>query len=189
MAIYQFQMTVIPKKGVLEKYGRIPEKLKINYEERKRHYNLKEEGLLDEDDHFEDALTQDWWSSTNILPIEIIHQIDKKVKRAHYSKDTHISWKFYSQEVDNDAYMLVSEETGKIEELVFRADLREVKWTFLREMIELAATYDWLLMDVKGNLVFPKRKEVGKLIKKSNSHKFLIDPMKFLKELDDNPIE
>jgi hypothetical protein len=35
MAIYQFQLTMLPKKGVLEKFGLIPEQLEIDYEERK----------------------------------------------------------------------------------------------------------------------------------------------------------
>jgi hypothetical protein len=90
MAIYQFQLTIIPKKGVLEKYGFIPERLEIDYEERKTHHYLKKDGLIDEADKFSDALTQDWWSSTELIPIEVIHQIDEKVRRANYGDDTWI---------------------------------------------------------------------------------------------------
>jgi hypothetical protein len=79
MAIWQFQLVVIPKKGILEKFGHIPEQLEIDYEERTEHYHLKKEELIDEDDRFNDALTQDWWSSTALRPMEIIHQIDKIV--------------------------------------------------------------------------------------------------------------
>ncbi len=189
MAVYQFQLIAIPKKGVLERFGQIPEKLEIDYKERTEHYHLKEEGLIEEEDKFKDALTQDWWSSTKLQPMEIIHQIDKKVKRANYGSDTFINWKFYSREVDNDASMSINEETGKIEELRFRADLREEKLIFLRAMIELANKYEWLLMDMKGNLANPKLKEIGRLIKISNSYSFLQDPIKFLTELGKGQIK
>lgn len=189
MAIYQFQLTVIPRKGVLEKFGLLPERLEIDYEERKNHYHLKKEDLLDEEDKFKDALTQDWWSSTELQPIEIVHQIDKKVRRANYGNDTWIVWKYYSQEVDNDASMSIDSETGKITELQFRADLREKDLKFLQEMIGLAKNYDWLLMDLKGNLANPELKEIARLIKNSNPYKFVQDPIKFLTELGAGKIE
>ena len=183
MAIWQFQMVIIPRKGILEKFGKIPESLEIDYEERTEHYYLKKEGLIEEDDEFKDALTQDWWSSTKLQPIEIVHQIDKKVKRANYGRDTFVNWKFNNGKVDNDASMSINEKTGQIEEIRFRGDLREEKLKFLKEMIAMAEKYDWLLMDMKGNLVQPKFNEVAKLIKISNSFKFLKDPLKFLTDL------
>ncbi|MBV6440655.1 MAG: hypothetical protein EPGJADBJ_02327 [Saprospiraceae bacterium] len=56
-------------------------------------------------------------------------------------------------------------------------------------MIELAKKYDWLLMDIKGNLVEPEFREVAKLIKDSNSYKFLKDPLKFLTDLGEGRIK
>jgi len=189
MAIWQFQLVVIPRKGILEKIGRIPKTLEIDYEERTKHYHLKKEGLIEEEDKFKDALTQDWWSSTEIQSMEIIHQIDKKIRRANYGDDTFINWKFNNGKVDNDASLSINEETGKIEEIRFRADLREEKMKFLKEMIGMAEKYDWLLMDLKGNLVEPKFKEIAKLIKISNSFKFLKDPLKFLTDLEEEKLK
>ena len=183
MAIYQFHLTVIPKKGILEKFGHIPEILEIDYEERKEHYYLKEDNLIEDEDEFIDAMTQDWWSTTELNPMEIIHQIDKKVKRANYGDETFINWKTYSKEVDNDAVLSINKETGKIEELTFRADLRENGFLFLKEILRLAKNHDWLLMDIKGNLANPELQEIKKLIKKSNTFKFLENPLKFLTNL------
>jgi hypothetical protein len=188
MAIWQFQLVIIPKKGILEKFEKTPKTLQIDYKERVEHYHLKQEGLIEEGDEFKDALTQDWWSSTEIQPMEIIHQIDKKVSRANYGDDTFINWKFNNGKVDNDASLSINEETGKIEEIHFRADLREEKLHFLKEMIDLSIKYDWLLMDMKGNLVEPNFKEVAKLIKISNSFKFLKDPLQFLTTLGEGNI-
>ena len=189
MAIYQFYLMAIPRKGVLEKFGKIPGRLEVDHEERKEHYNLKKDGLLEEEDEFKDAMIQDWWSSTELQPMEIIHQIDKKIRRANYGSDTLVNWKFYSKEVDNDAAMSIDEESGKIEKVSFRADLREQSLKFLREMVELAHKYDWLLMDRKGNLVNPDFKEIRRLIEVSNSYKFLKNPLKFLTDLEEGKIE
>jgi hypothetical protein len=85
--------------------------------------------------------------------------------------------------------MLLNVETGKIEEIQFRADLRENDLKFLQEMTALANKYDWLLMDVKGNLANPEIEEIIKLIKISNAYNFVKDPMNFLTELDEGKIE
>lgn len=183
MAVWQFQLVVIPKKGILERFDQIPEVLEVDYEQRKEHFHLKKDGLLESEDKFVDALTQDWWNSTKIPAMEIVHQIDKRVRRAPYGNDTFVNWKFNNGQVDNDASMTIHAETGKIGALRFRADLREEKLKFLREMIELGAAYDWLLMDIKGNLAHPTIKEVVQLIKLSNSYKFLMDPLQFLTDL------
>jgi len=184
MAAYQFQLHVIPRKGIFEKFGYIPDWLEINYEQRQLRYQLKREDLLDESDQFEDALTQNWWASTDMQPIEITHRIDKLVGGRRDGDDTCIFWKRYTfGEVDNDASMDINPETGKIEALQFRADLREDDLKFLKAMIALAHAYDWVLMDYKGNLVAPTMPAVAKLIKESYAYKFLSDPLVFLDEL------
>src|SRR5687767_9043017 len=105
MAIWQFNLTAIPRKGILEKYGLIPEKL---------------------DRKSVDSFSQDLWFSTNLNVIKIIDQIDKIVKRADYGNDENwFNWKTYTDEVDNDACLSLSDVTKKVEELHFRADLRE----------------------------------------------------------------
>ncbi|MBC6992837.1 hypothetical protein H9S92_01560 [Lewinella lacunae] len=189
MAIWQFQLVVIPKKGILEKFGHVPEKLQIDYKEREEYYYLKEENLIEEEDKFTDALIQDWWSSTEIQPMEIIHQIDKNVRRSDFGRDSSVNWKFYSSKVDNDASMSINKETGKIENIRFRADLREENFKFLRAMIGLADKYEWLLMDMQGNLANPDMKQIGRLIKSSNSYKFLKDPIAFLTDIGDGKLE
>ena len=188
MAIWQFALFALPRKGVLERFGHLPESLHMDYKERTEHYHLKEEDLVETGDFFEDALLQDWWSSTLLQPTEIIHQIDKRVRRAAYGDDTFIQWKFNNGQVDNDAYLSIHETTGKIEGLQFRADLREENLVFLKAMIDLAQQYDWMLMDFKGNLVEPRFEEVKKLIRRSNAYAFLKDPIKFFESLDrDSP--
>ncbi|MEZ4887020.1 MAG: hypothetical protein R3E32_19980 [Chitinophagales bacterium] len=190
MAVYQFHLTILPKKGVIEKFGKIPVKLDIDHHERRVHYELKKDDLLEDEDEFKDAYTHDWWSTTDLLPIEIIHQIDKKVKRTRYGDDLAIYWKTYTHELDNDAEMIINEQTGRIEILAFRADLRTVKGLeFLKGMVNLSKTYDWLLMDRKGNLIRPEMQEIKKLIIISNPYKFLKNPLKFLADIEKGTLD
>lgn len=189
MAIWQFPMVVIPREGLLNTLGQVPEKLDIDNEERTEYYHLKYDGLLEEEDTFRDALTFNWWKDSTIDAIEVIHEMDKRVRRAHWGDDTYVCWKFNNGQVDNDASMSINEETGKIEELRFRADLREAGLTFLKDMIALAEKYDWVLMDMKGNLAASQLSEVAQLIKQSSSYKFIQDPRKFLTDLVEGKIK
>lgn len=91
--------------------------------------------------------------------------------------------------MDNDASLRLNEKTGKIEELNFRADLREEGITFLKGMVSLAAQYDWLLMDKKGNLVHPTMEEVNEIIVQSNSYRFVTNPLKFFTDLENGTIK
>ena len=189
MAIYQFQLIVIPKEGVLNKLGFIPNKLTIDYKERTEYYRLKKEEFLIDKVEFIDALIQNWWKDIEVEPIEIIKHFDKYVKRADYGNKLFINWKYYSEKVDNDASMSIRDSAGEIETLRFRADLREHNLKFLKSMIELANEYDWLLMDINGNLVKPEFDEVVKLIKKSNSYRFLQSPTKFFDDIESGKIK
>ncbi len=190
MAIYQFNLTAIPRSSVLKRYGQIPSQLAVDYDERRAHYFKKKDGLIKDDEVFLDALTQDWWSSIEINIAEVVEQIDEKIKRTDWGNDEDgFNWKIYSDEVDNDASLSLNEKSGKIEELNFRADLRGKGLTFLKEMISLAAKYDWLLMDTKGNLVHPTMDEVKEIIVKSNSYRFVTNPMKFFTDLENGTIK
>jgi hypothetical protein len=195
MAVWQFPLTVIPKKGLIEKMGYIPEKLPIDYEERKRYEKDKQEKEDINELDYKDALTKDWWASTNILPIEIIHQMDKIVNRANWgNSDIWTNWKTYSnekgKEVDNDAHLTINAQSGKIEYLGFRADLRESSWLFLTKMIELGQLYDWVFMDrLKGTIAQADKTDMKRLVYDSNPFRFLKDPEAFLNDLDINRIQ
>lgn len=76
MAIWQLNLTAIPRRGILEKYKLIPEKL---------------------DRESFDSLSQDLWESTNLNGIELIDGIDKIVKRADYGDgEDWFNWKTYT---------------------------------------------------------------------------------------------
>ena len=134
--------------------------------------------------------TDEYWKLADITFEEIKQDIDKIIDVANWGNDEEcFNWKTYTDELDNDAWMLIDTATKKVIELSFRADLRENNLTFLREMVNLARKYDLLFIDRKGNLVNPELYELKKYIKASNSNKFLENPTQFLKNLQEGKVQ
>jgi hypothetical protein len=188
MAVWQFNLTVIPKNALIEKYGFVPDKLFVDLKEWQQFQKDKiaKKEIFNGD--YKDALSQNWWLLCNKSAMEIVHQMDKIVRRADYGTDTRVYWKTSfsdeEQKIDNDASLGINAETGKIEALNFRADLREPSLIFLNKMMELARLYDWVFMDtIKGSIAQPNKEEVGKLIENSNAFRFLQNPRQFLEDL------
>ena len=172
MAIYQYFLAFVPKKGLLAKHKLIPNKIEINTES----------------EYFE-AKTDTYWELSEIAFDEIKIEIDKIVNIANWGneKDS-FNWKTYSTELDNDAFMSINLESKNIKELSFRADLREPTLKFLNGMLELAERNKMMMMDRKGNLLNPEINEIEKNIKLSNSFKFIENPEKFFNDLNDGII-
>ncbi|KQT26006.1 hypothetical protein ASG22_04755 [Chryseobacterium sp. Leaf405] len=108
MAIYQFRLNLIPREGIINEFGFIPNKLNINLQEREEHYYLSEDNLLEPNDFFIDALTMKFWDSVDILPTEIIYYINKLFPRKPLeSKSDYYYWKHYKitvkSTIDHDA--------------------------------------------------------------------------------------
>ncbi len=190
MAIYQFRLNLIPRKGVIHEFGFIPNQLKINTQERENHYYLEKDKLLDSADFFLDALTINFWDSAEILPTEIIYYINKLFPRKPVkSMSDYYYWKHYKRTsdstIDHDASLDLT-KNGKIKELHFRADLKEPHLTFLTGFIEIAKSMIAFCWTYRGNLISPEEKQVYKLIKLSNSYKFLTNPEKFLNDLSNS---
>lgn len=185
MAIYQFFMAAIPQKGARQHFGKIPDKLEIDFQKRT-------EDILGEEDEFDyfEFVQHQCWKLAKINSKAIINQIDQKLNRANWGNDKESNnWKTQTNGVDHDAWILINPEKNQIKEFTFRADLRQSKLQFLIEMVELAKDNALLLIDRKGNVVEPKIKEVIKLIKQSNALRFLEDPIQFFTDLESGKIE
>jgi hypothetical protein len=172
MAAWQFYLEAIPRKELIDVLGFMPQKMSLNFDDAEKMSSEEWEKIYQK--HVD--LRKRCWFPYNIAPSEIILDIDKCVKRASWSSDSHLSWKTFSKQVDNDAALLINEENGKIEHLSFRADLREKGVVFLKNMAQLAEKFDWLLMDNKGNIVEPIYSEIKPLILISYAYKVVTDP-------------
>lgn len=118
--------------------------------ERNEHYYLKEDGLLEDSNFFTDPLTANLWNSIEVIITEIIYYISEAFPEKPQKSINHYQWKDYSRFVDNDASLILDKNNETIEELYFRADLREEGLVFLNKMITIAKKFACLFMDVSG---------------------------------------
>jgi hypothetical protein len=188
MAIWQYQLNIIPRKSVLEKYGNIPLELFIDNDSWEKYW----ENIIDIENlpepEFEDAKTIKWWNNINLDIKETSEQIDKLVSRANWGKDSlnSINWKGNSNnEEDNDCYLSFDPNTKFINEFQFRTDLRnkEKATNFLNGMLELCVKNELIVFNTKGLLFEPKPELIYEYLRKSNAIDFLTEPEKFLDKI------
>ncbi len=177
MAIWQFTLYFIPKQSLLNKYPSIPEKLHIDHDAWDKYY--KENELTDEYD-FEDALTINWWSNSNILTTDVFPILN------YYepiSQDSFGSVKYFGNADTNNITVCYNKETNKIEDLDCRIDLRKIDTKFINNVFDFAKQFECLLMDRQGRLIEPVFSKLMDAIKLSNSFRFVTNPTDFLDDL------
>lgn len=168
MAIYQYYLEVIPKSGILKKHHEIPKKIDV-----------------DTSNGFFESNTELFWKELKTKAENIIPKMDLIINRANWSDNkTSYSWKFYHENVDNDASIYLKEKSLTIHKFYFRSDLRESNLTFLKKMITLGIENEWIFMNRNGKLLNPVFEEIIMSIKNSDAYNFLDNPNKFLEELD-----
>jgi len=168
MAVYQYFLAVVPKQGIEKKHDSIPNEIGVNMET----------------DFFESD-TEIYWKEVEMKADDIVSKIDLIVKRAKWGDNkTRINWKTYTDQIDNDVAIYLNEESLTIKDFSFRADLREKDFTFLKNMIELGKENGWMFMDRKGKLMEPDFEVIKSSIQNSDAHRFLKDPIEFLKNID-----
>lgn len=168
MAVYQYYLAVIPLKGIIRKHGFVPNKINVSTET----------------GYFESE-AKNYWQEINLKPQEIVSQMDSIIKRANWGNDeTSFNWKYYTDDVDNDAAIYLDENLLVVNEFSFRFDLREENLNFLKRMIELGRVNQWLFMDRNGKLFNPDFEEMKNSIQDSNAYRFLEDPHGFLDDLN-----
>ncbi|CAM3797740.1 hypothetical protein FLGE108171_15335 [Flavobacterium gelidilacus] len=188
MAIWQYQLNIIPKKSIIEKYGELPEKLFIDFDGWENYWKNRTSGDGFPEPKFEDAKTIKWWLKTNLNIEKIAKQFDLYVKRGDWSDDDSgfIGWKGNSElNEDNDAHISYNKETKIISEFQFRTDLRtkENLDKFLRGILKICADNELMVFNTKGYLFEPDFQIIIADLKKSNAAAFLTDPVKFLDKL------
>jgi hypothetical protein len=167
MAVYQYYLAVVPREGIVKKHDSIPDKIAVR----------TETGYFESD-------TEIYWKEVAIKSDDIVVKMDLIIERANWGNNkTSFNWKTYSEEVDNDAFIYLDEETLTIREFSFRADLREKNLKFLKNMIELGLNNGFLFFDRNGKLMKPNFEEIKTSIRNSNAFRYLEDPIQFLENI------
>ncbi|MCT4665207.1 MAG: hypothetical protein N4A45_08260 [Flavobacteriales bacterium] len=186
MAIWQYQLTILPKSAVVEKFGEVPNTLFIDKKAWKDYWETVKFDNGFPAPEFEDAQTIKWWKSSTLNIQETMSQIDKLVKRDNWSNDKYfISWKGDSEkEEDNDCHIALNNKTLEISEFQFRTDLRNLETAkkFMEGMISICIKNNLLLMNTDGVLFEPKMEIIFEDIKKSSAIEFLTNPREFIEE-------
>lgn len=188
MAVWQYQLNIIPKKSILEKYGELPETLFINFDGWKNYWdNIAYENGFPEPG-FEDAKTINWWKNIKLDAKKTAEQVDLYIKRDDWCDDDSgfIGWKGNSElDEDNDAHISYDKKTNIISEFGFRTDLRNKKnlSRFLKGILNICAQNELMVFNTKGHLFEPNFDIIFEDIKKSNAVAFLTDPEKFLDKI------
>ena len=188
MAVWQYQLSVIPKEAVIKKYGEIPSALVIENKKWEEYWeNITDIENLPEP-NFEDAKTIKWWENIDLNIRKASEQIDKLVTRANWGQDSlnSINWKGDSNKnEDNDCYISFDQKTKVINEFNFRTDLRnkEKAKKFIIGMLDFCNENKLMVFNTKGFLFEPKPEIIYEDLKKSNAIDFLTAPEKFLDKI------
>lgn len=180
MAVWQYRLTVIPKKALLDKYTELPEKLFIDHEGWNEYWD-NPSGKIDDDS------TVNWWQDQKVCIEDIRNKVDSLLPRASWndSKDCLI-WKMEQKKEDIDCSIFFNRRTKELESFDFRIDVRNSNTSikFLKMILELCIERGFILMNTDGALIEPQKEKVFEDIKKSNAFKFVSDPKTFFKEIE-----
>jgi hypothetical protein len=181
MAIWQFNLTLIPKSALISKYNCIPDELFIDKGGWENHFAKND---LEEAYNFEDALTINWWDKS-IITISQLFPVLKNIPQSQSDID---GLKYFGDADTNNICISLKENTNQIDEVSCRIDLRKLDKNFINSVFSLARQFDCLLMDRKGRLFEPTRDDLIERVKLSNSYRFITNPEKFLNDLSDDLI-
>jgi len=187
MAVWQYTLTAIPEKGIIKKYGKVPQRL---FESHKVLKTLPiSENVLQITDKltFQDIRKIKWWNETKIDLNLISAQIDKLETRGSWSNNVDFfGWKGDTNNgKDNDCHISFDKDSLIVNEFHFRTDIRSRNNVshFLSGMLVICKENDLLVMNSKGLLLKPDIEIILEDIKKSNAVDFLTDPKQFLDKI------
>jgi hypothetical protein len=184
MAINQYNISLIPRQSIIEKYGELPTQLFIDHDAWQRHFDTKD---FDSEYDFEDAQTINWWRDRNVVFKDIELYIDSFTKPIEWSKNSTDS-KSYGDNSTNDFFIGLTNEIH-IDEFSCRIDVSNLDQNFINHILVLTKRLDCLLMDKKGNLFEPTFEKLVENIRKSNSFKFVSNPLDFFDKLSSGEIK
>lgn len=154
MATWQFDLHLLPSRAVTATHGGVP--LTI---------------------FREDFDKGDWWRDVTITP-NIKAQLAKLLRPASSWSPRIEVWGIE----DGDRIDVVG-ESGHVEDILVRVDVRDLSYKFLMEMTKVARENDWLILTQDNHVLRPSVKEVLRAIHRSDSFRFVRDPAAFLEKL------
>jgi hypothetical protein len=166
MAIYQYQLIVIPRQTILQHWDIIPVKVQV-----------RDNPAFDEDD----LINVKWWDKEQIDFRTIEKRILEFADQVEWTKG-YENVKTFGDNDTNDITIAKS-DLGHLEEMYFRIDLREIDRRFIDNVLAIVKDLNCMLLDRQDNLFEPTRENLSDNIKQSNAFKFVTNPTDFLRKL------
>ncbi|OON67652.1 hypothetical protein [Hymenobacter sp. CRA2] len=182
MAIWQYQLTVLPAAGVEQQLGHLPTQLFIDHAGWNRHWADQPQLA---DPAIYDAYTIDWWTDTGVAAQALVDALDQLLTRVVWNASGTTFYRWKGEPVDHDASVAVGPSDGYVSEFTFRTDMRDVEqavW-FLEAVLSICQRHDLLVMDAEGRLFAPRLRELLPSLEQCTAVRFLINPREFLEQV------
>ena len=178
MAIWQYNLDVIPKDSIIKKHGEIPDLLFIDHDSWESYWKKNHESKTIMQPSFEDAKTINWWDDFKLDSEKIATLIDSLVTRSIYNRENSgmTAWKGDTDNrQDNDVHLSYDPVSKTISEFRFRVDVRDKKNidTFLNGMINICKEHDLMVYNEDGKLMSPSMDLILNDLKTSNAQSFI----------------
>lgn len=187
MAIYQYNISLLPRQPILEKFGEVPSKLFIDHEARQEFLDNTTDFNAPFD--FEDDLTINWWKDSRVRFSDIQNYIASFSEPIEWTKDFD-DLKSYKDNNDNDNDLSIDiPDKEYIEDFSFRINVARLSTDFIGHIIAIASNLNCLIVDKQGNLFEPTYQNMADNIRLSNAFKFCSNPHVFFDMLSSGQIK
>ncbi len=165
MAIYQYNIELIPRQSIIEEFRLIPNEIIIT----------------------DESIINLWWRERKLPYYKIETNIYSFSKQIEWSKNSNDLKQFGDNESNDISIELTKDSI--IERFSCRFDLRELNRQYINNIFNLAIQLDCLIADIKGNLFEPTMSNLLDNIKLSNSLLFVTNPNEFFNQLTSGQIK
>ncbi|MGV3612498.1 MAG: hypothetical protein ACO1N0_16185 [Fluviicola sp.] len=186
MALYQYTLFFIPKVALLGRYGELPVQLEHNAEAWKEYWEQTKD--FEDEPEFEDAFSIAWWKGSTIHVDEVLPFAEKFGGVQDWTKNSE-GFRKYGESSTHDITVGYHEITRILEDLSCRLDIGQLNESILKTVIEIALTFDCLLMNSKAEVFEADVNELLKRIKDSNAARFMQDPNQFFDDFSSGKVE
>lgn len=183
MAINQFNITLIPRQPIVDKFGSVPTQLFVDHAARKKHFGKSFGAEFD----FEDDLTINWWQNCKIKYTDIEPIVSSILSPIKWTEEFYDS-KSYGDKNDNDIFIGLADKIY-IDEFDCRINVAQLDKNFINLILDLAKELDCLIIDKRDRLFDPTIENLMESIKQSNAFKFVSNPSNFFDKLSTGHIK
>lgn len=164
MALHQYTLFFIPRPSLLNRYGEIPPQIEHNAEDWKAYWEQTTD--FEDKPEFEDAFSSDWWSGITVSLEDVLPFLEKFGSVQDWTKNSE-GFRKYGESSGHDITVCYDEKTRILEDFSCRLDIGQLNGSIVSAVMEIARTFDCLLMNSKAEVFEADIDELLTRIKRS----------------------